>query len=243
MHDRSSTKSNDFSPCSKRHIDWPYELVHAQAWVLPLGNYNPIEQAVIQILEEFKDYPPSIKEAADELEIMDSVFIESTLRQMVEKGTLKRIDTSLSLNFANCRINTGSLKEDNKPSCLEKQSVQFCFDAITSEHIHTPPAELNDNPANPVIEPDKLAAKRTHLGLDKSRQWAGDQREPFISESARIVEMTVLPDHGKYVWQPLSITCVIKPDGSLRYQLEQATDRQQQWLDQLDKNHPLFQKF
>ena len=239
MHEHSSIKSDDSFTAT---IDWPHELVHAEAQVLPLRQYNPIEQAVLQILEEFRDRPPSLEETANELGIMEPVFIEVTLRQMVEKGILKKINASDPLNFANCCIHRGFPQEENKSLGLEKHGIQFCFDAVTSNHIPMPPEDLKDRPINPVIELNKLPAKRMHLGLEKSRQWANNQQEPFVSESARMIEITVLPDRGKYVWQSLPVTCFIEHDGSRRCRSEQATEQQQQWLDQLDPKDPLFQK-
>ena len=242
MHEHSLTESDDSLTCFTTSIDWPYELVYAEAQVVPLGKYNPLEQATIHILGEFKDHPPSLEEAAKELGVMDPVFIESTLRQMVEKGILERTNTAGPLNFANCRINTGSWQAENKSPVIEKHGIQFCFDAATSEHIPKAPEAPKDCPANPVIEPNKLPAKRTHLGLEKARQWAYDQQEPFMSESSRMIEVTVLPDRGKYVWQSLSVACFTDHDGSLQRKIERATEQQQQWLDQLDIKHPLFQK-
>ena len=242
MHEHSLTKSDNSSACFTATIDWPYELVYAEAQVLPLGKCNPLEQASLQILEEFRDQPPSLKEAADELGIMDPVFIEATLQQMVEKGILERTNTKGPLNFANCHINTGSEQAENESAVIEKHGVQFCFDVVTSEHIPVPPEAPKDCPANPVVEPSELGAKRTYLGLDKARQWAVNQQEPFMSESSRMIELTVLPDRGKYLWQSLPVTCFTDHDGSLRCRIEQAAEKQQQWLDQLDSKHPVFEK-
>jgi len=242
MHERSLTKSDDSSVCFTGAIDWPYELVFAEAHVMPLGRYNPLAQAVLQILDEFRDSPPSLKEAAKKLGIMDPVFIVQTLGQMVEKKILEKTNGAGPLNFAGCRINTGSRQADNESAVIEKHGVQFCFDVVTSEHIPVPPEALEDCPANPVIEPNNLGAKRTHLGLDKARQWADSQQEPFMSESCRMIEIAVMPDRGKYLWQSMPVTCLTEHDGSLRLRIEQASEKQQQWLNQLDSKHPLFQK-
>jgi hypothetical protein len=242
MHDHSSTKSDNTLTHFTGTIDWPYEMVHAEAQFLPLRQSNPLEQVVLQILGVFRDSPPSLAEAANELGIMDPVFLEATFGQMVEKGILEKIQAAGPLDFANCKIHTDSSDENNKSPIIENQTVQFCFDAVTSNHIPMPPEDLKDRPINPVIEPNKLPAKRMHLGLEKSRQWANNQQEPFISESGRMIEITVLPDCGKYVWQSLPVTCFIEHDGSRRFRIEQATEHQRQWLDQLDSKHPLFQK-
>jgi len=242
MHEHLSTKSEDTLTCFTAAIDWPVEMVYAEAWILPFDRYNPLEQAVLQILERFRDHLPSLKDAAEKLGIMDPVFIEAILHQMIEKGILEKTDTSSPLNFAGCRINTSFSQRENKSPAIEKHGVQFCFDAVTSEHIPVPPEAFTDCPTNPVIEPKKLPAHRTHLGLDKARQLAEKQREPFMSESAGLIELTVLPERGKYLWQTLPVTCSTQHDGSLRCQIEQESEQQQEWLDQLDTKHPLFRK-
>ena len=239
MHEHLSTKSDDFFTAT---VDWPYEMVHAVAKVQPLRQSNPLERVILQILREFRKNPPSLKEAANELGIMEPVFFEVTLGKMVEKGILEKINSAGPFDFTNCRIQPNSSGENNKSPIIENPGVRFCFDAVTSAHIPHPPASLKDHPENPVIEPNQLAAKRTHLGLDKARQWAINQQEPFMSESCRMIEITVSPEQGKYVWQPLPITCYRTNDGSLHCRSEQATEQQQQWLDRLGANDPLFQK-
>jgi len=242
MREHLSTKSENTLACFTTAIDWPYELVYAEACIMPFGRYNPLEQALLQILDKFRDHLPSLKDTAEKLGIMDPTFIEAALRQMIEKGLLEKTDTSGPLNFANCRINTSLSQGDNKSPAIEKHGVQFCFDAVTSEHISVPPEGLTNCPTNPVIEPKKLPVNRTHLGLDKARQLAEKQNEPFMSESAGLIELTVLPERGKYLWQTLPVTCFTQPDGSLRCQIECESEQQQAWLDQLDTKHPLFQK-
>ena len=242
MHEHLLTKSDETLTCFTAAIDWPIEMVYAEACILPFGRYNPLEQAVLQIFERFREQPPPLKEAAEKLGIMDPVFIEATLYQMVEKGILQRITTSGPLNFASCRINTGISQGESKTPVIEKHGVQFCFDVVTSEHIAVPPEALTDRPANPVIELDQLPARRTHLGLEKARQLVEIRREPFMSESAGLIELTVLSERGKYLWQTLPVTCFTQPDGTLRCQIEQASERQQQWIDQIDQKHPMFRR-
>jgi hypothetical protein len=242
MHDRLSTKSDDVLTSFATAIDWPYEFVYAEACILPLGRYNPLEQVILQIFERFPKQPPSLKEAAERLGIMDPVFIEAILRQMVEKFILGKNNTTDPLDFAGCHINISSLQQENMSPATEMPGMEFCFDAVTSEHIPMPPEELTDSPANPVIEPDKLPARCTHIGLDKARQLIEKQQEQFMCESAGLIELTVLPERGKYLWQILPVTCFAQPDGSLKCQIEQGTELQQQWLDRLDPKHPLFQK-
>jgi len=242
MHEHLLTNSNDTLTYINSAIDWPIELVYAEAVILPLGMYNPLEQIIIQIFEKFRDQLPPLKDVAEKLGIMDPVLIEAALRQMIEKGILQKNDTATNLDFSNCYINTSLSQGDNKSPAIEKHGVRFCFDAVTSEHIPVLPDALTDNPTNPVIKPKKLPDRRTHLGLEKARQLVENQREPFMSESAGLIELTVLPDRGKYLWQSLPVTCSTQPDGSLKYQIEQASQQQQEWLDQLDTKHTLFRK-
>jgi len=242
MQEHLSINSDDALTSFAAVIDWPIEVVYAEACILPLGRYNPLEQVILQIFERFANQPPSLKEASEKLGIMDPIFLEAAIRQMVEKGILEKIDTSSILNFAVCRINTGLSHEENNTPAIEKHGVQFCFDAVTSEHIPVPPRELTDNPSNPVIEPKNLPANHIHIGLDKARYLAEKQQELFMSESAGLIELTVLPERGKYLWKTIPVMCFTQPDGSLKCQIEQGTEQQQQWLDQLDKKHPLFRR-
>jgi len=242
MREHLLTKSENTLTGFVAAIDWPIELVYAEAFILPFGRYNPLEQVMLQIFEKFRDQLPSLKEAAEKLGIMDPAFIEATLYQMVEKGILQRITTSGSLNFSSCCINTGLSQEESKPTVIEKHVVQFCFDGVTSEHIAVPPEALTDRPANPAIEPDQLPDRRTHLGLEKARQLVEIQREPFMSESVGLIELTVLPERGKYLWQSLPVMCFTQPDDSLQCQIEQGTERQQEWIDQIDQKHPVFRR-
>ena len=242
MHEYLSTKSDNVLTSHVADIDWPYEFVHAEVSILPLGRFNSLEQAILQIFERFRDSPPPLKEVAERLGIMDSVFIEAALSHMVKKGILEKNTTDATLDFASCYININSIQQENKSPVIEKSGVEFCFDAVTYEHIPVPPEELTDSPENPVIEPDKLPARRTHLNLDKARQLVENQQEPFMSDSAGLIELTVLPERGKHLWQTLPVICFTQPDGTLQYQIEQASENQQQWLDQLDPKHPLFQR-
>ncbi len=242
MHEHSSTESDKTLTCFTAAIDWPIEIVYAEVCILPLGRYNPLEQIILQIFEQFTEQPPSLKDAAERLGIMDPAFIEATLRQMIEKGILERTDTASPVNFAGCRINRGLVQREDKSPLVEKPGVQFCFDAVTSEHIPVLPEALIDSPTNPVIESKKLPANRTHLGLDRARELAQIQREPFMSESAGLIELTVLPARGRYLWQTLPVTCFIQPDGSLQCRIEQASERRQEWIDQVDQKHPVFRR-
>jgi len=242
MQERLLTKSNDSSSCFNATIDWPYELVYAELMILPLSKYNPLEQTIIQIFEKFRGQMPSLKEAAERLGIMDPVFIEAVLHQMVKKGLLEKNDNSTTLDFSNCRLNTSFSQSGNKSPAIETHGVEFCFDAVTSEHITIAPDILINRPQNPVIKPEQLPDKRTHLGLDKARQLAEKQKEPFMAESAGLIDLNVLPDRGKYFWQSMTVICFPQADGTLKCKMVQASQQQQEWLDQLDKKHFLFKK-
>jgi len=242
MQEHLLTKSNDTSTCFNATIDWLYELVYAELMILPLSKYNPLEQIIIQIMEKFRDQLPSLKEVAERLGIMDPVFIEAVLHQMIKKGLLEKNDNSTTLDFSNFRLNTSFLQSDNKSPAIETHGVQFCFDKVTSEHITVPPDTLISRPENPIIKPEQLPDKRTHLGLDKARQLAEKQKEPFMAESARLIDLNVLPDRGKYLWQSMTVICFPQADGTLKCKMVQASQQQQEWLDQLDTKHSLFKK-
>ena len=222
----------------KTTIDWPYELLYAEAHVLPDKNTNPLERILLEILQVFKEDLPTPEEAARQLGIMEPAFIAKTLQQMIEKGLLEK-EANDPLDFAHCRITAGQSENSPNTGALEKHGVRFCVDAITLEHIPFLPFEPKEKPVQPLITPSQLPAQRQHLGLDKARQWTFDQDEPFLTESGHIADMVLLPERGRYVWQNMPVALTIEGPGHLSCQLESGTPLQQEWIDQQDLK-PLF---
>ena len=231
MPANSSTASN--LEWLKTTIDWPYELLYAEAHVLPAENINPLERITLEILQAFKEEAPSLQEAAQQLGIVGPAFIEETLKRMLEKGVLQK-DQDDPVDLAHCHVTTAQLSDPNSSSAIEKHGVRFCVDAITSEHIPSIYFDLVDQPTQPIIPQQQLPAQRQHLGLDRARQWAADQDEPFLAQAGHMTDIVLLPERGEYAWQPMQALLAIDDQGHMTCQLESGTQLQQAGLDQQD---------
>ncbi len=224
------------------HIDWPYELVFAQAHVLPAKNINPLQRTILEIYQVFDENLPTLEQAAVQLGLVEPKFLEKTLQQMVEQGFLVK-EEDAPLNFKHCRMKTDSSEQEENSAAIEKHGVRFCIDAVTSEHIPFVYFELNDQPSHPVIAVDQLPSRRQHLGLDKARQWASDQDEPFIGQTGHVSDMTLLPERGTFSWQSMPAIVMIDDEGQLRCELETGTAAQQDWFEKQDLKQIFYSQF
>ena len=102
MPNRFSNKHHDIL-LHAFQIDWPCEIVALQTTVVPLRSQNIFRWAVIRIFEQFDQNPPSLKTAAEQLGMMDPVFLADTLDEMIADGSVEIIDSLKPVDFSNCR--------------------------------------------------------------------------------------------------------------------------------------------
>ena len=87
----------------------------------------------------------------------------------------------------------------------------------------------------------ELPAKRIEIGLDRAREYAQDQDEPFLAAQSRMTGVQIDASQGSFVWQPLEALLAIDPGGTIRCELTSAGPDQQQWIDDLDFKHEIFE--
>ncbi len=206
---------------------------------------SALEWIVVRILQEFADQPPLLTEAAEELGIKDPVFLAVALKDLEGSGIVERQGPGTDLDLTGCRLTEAGhafLGQGQLSSIPERHGLRLHLDMVTGEHIRRPPPRTRQEPKNAVIAFDELPAKRTTLGLDRARELASDQEEPFQTAGSKITGVTVQTDQGAVLWRPYDVTVSIDGTGAVRVQLLRGTEPQQQWLEQLDLRHETFEK-
>jgi len=232
-------------PWFSASLDWPYEMVGVEAQVTATRRPNVMEWAVLRILEEFPEDLPTLVEAAQQLGIMEPAFLTDTIRRLIEGGIIERQGPEGELEFAGCRLTE---KADDflnaRPSGQfpERHGLKLYFDGITGEHMSRPPRLGRSEPKNPIISAAQLPPPRTDLGLDRTRHWAHEQREPFLAANSEIKEVKVLDEQGGYLWAPVRIEVSIDNGGKIQCQISSGSEAQRAWFDQLPADHPVFER-
>jgi len=224
-------------------LDWPVEQIFVEAQVVTSREPSILEWITVTILQEFEDAPPTSEEAAEKLCIKDPLFITETLKGLLESGAVEQKDPNGKLDLSNCSLTQAGrefLTKRRINSLPEQHGMRLLMDAITGEHLPRPPSRTTEDPQRPVIPPEQLPARRTNIGLDLARQLAKDQNEPFLSPSSQVTDIKVQCEEGSFVWQSIEVLLTIDGAGIIHCTVQAANEQQQQWLDQLDLNHGLF---
>lgn len=240
--ENTKTNSNKLPWCSVK-VDWPYEVVTAQAEVATSRQPNVFEWIVVRILQEFAGQPPTLAEAAEELGIKDPVFLTETLQGLIENGVVEKQNPDGGVDFSNYSLTSAGqmfLDQQKVNNLPERHGLELLFDAITTEHIVRQPANTFQLLQNPIIASDKLAARRTNIGLDTARRFARAQDEPYLSAQSKMTDIKVLYDLGSIIWLAREAALSIDSSGTLHCTLIGATEEQQQWLNRLDLTHNIF---
>jgi len=227
-------------------LDWPVEVVITEAEVAASREPRLLEWVSVRILQEFPDDPPTLGEAAQELGIQDPVFLVETLKDLDSSDIVEKRDPAGGLDFANCRLTEAGrafLDQGRLSGLPERHGLRLHLDLITGEHIRKPPRNVQQEPKNPLIASDALPTRRTTVGLDRARELARDQDELFLVAGSKITNVTVQCDEGVVIWRPYDATIGIDGAGVIHCRLVGGTDNQQQWLDQLDLRHEIFERF
>lgn len=238
-------KNADTPPWCSLNLDWPFETVIVETETVTSREPNPFEWAVVRILQEFEDKPPSLAEAAEELGIKDPVFLTETLKSLLKSGAIEKGDPEGNLEFSNCRLTaTGHafLTRQQLSSLPERHGMELYFDIMTGEHITRPPRGRRKEPKNPVIPVDTLPDRRTNIGLDTARQLAKAQDEPFLTAQSKLTGVNVQHEQGSIAWRTYEIRLSIDVNGAISCLIQGGTESQQQWLDQLDLRHELIER-
>jgi len=218
-------------------LDWPYEIVMAEATVTSPREPHAFEWIIGRILQAFDGQVPSFGEAAQELGIMDPVFLIETVGTLLEKEVLELINPAQPLELFNCRLTElGQRFLSQKKTCdfPERHGLKLCFDMTTCQHTATPPRQTRNRPVHPIVNPDQLPDRMSHLGLNRARNLVKEQHEPFLTEQSKITEVQVQYELGSYQWSPMKAVLRIDAEGNVRCEVPAATQEQQQWIDQLD---------
>jgi hypothetical protein len=200
---------------------------------------------VVSILREFTDEAPTLAEAAEKLGMKDPVFLAETLKSLSASGFIEKHGTHGELDFANSRLTEAGrafLEQGRLSSIPERHGLRLHLDLVTDEHIRQPPRHLRQEPKNPILAAEALPARRTTIGLDRARELAKDQDEPFLTPGSKITGVMVQYEEGSIIWRPCDVTIHIDSAGLIRCQLLRGTPEQQQWLEQLDLRHDAFAK-
>ncbi|MHB9071264.1 MAG: hypothetical protein ACYC54_12970 [Sedimentisphaerales bacterium] len=222
-------------------IDWPYEQACLHAKVVSVQTQNIFRWVVLRIFEDFKGNPPSLEEAALQLGIKDHVFLKETLDTLISEGMIEKTDSRKNVNFANCRIINRPATQP-QPFEPELHSFNLLFDVATGEYAPPFADGKSENPDNPVLTPDNLAATREIIGLEMARNYAKSQQEPFLTAQSSIVDVKVDPLLSLIVWKALKGSITIDETGTVQCNLGSATIKQQAWFAALGFEHKIFGK-
>jgi hypothetical protein len=232
-------------PWDSIQFDWPIEILVAEAEIAVSRQASALEWVVVRMLQEFTDEAPTLAEAAEKLGMKDPVFLAETLKSLSASGLIEKHDTHGELDLANSRLTeTGQafLEQGRLSSIPERHGLRLHLDLVTDEHIRQPPRHLRHEPKNPILAAEALPARRTTIGLDRARELAKDQEEPFLTPEAKVTGVTVQHEEGSVMWRPCDATVSIDGTRVIRCQLLRSTEPQQQWLAQLDLRHDAFAK-
>ena len=242
MQDKYSNGSNQnsFLWCTAA-FDWPYEIVVAEAQVTALQLPNLFEWAVVRILTEFEENQPTLCQVAEELGIKDPVFLTEALERLIESGIVERIDAGGKNDFDNCRLTNQVNFQQQKHALPERHGLKLCFDRITGQHIAQQPAIISQEPRAPLLPSQQLPPQRTEIGLDKAREYAKDQDEPFLAVQSKMTGIQIHTDEGYFIWQSLKAALTIDHTGTIHCDIPSAAESQQQWFDELNFRYAFFE--
>ena len=232
-------------PWCSLNLDWPFETVIVETETVTSREPNPFEWAIVRILQEFEDEPPSLAEAAEELGIKDPVFLTEILKSLIESGAIEKKDTEGNLEFSNCQLTLAGeafMNQQQLSSLAERHGMELCFDVITGEHIIRPPRGFRAEPKNPIIPIDRLPERRTNIGLDTARKVAKAQDEPFLTAQSKLTDVNVQYEQGSIAWRSYDVSLTIDARGTIHCSLQGGTESQQQWLNHLDLRHERIEK-
>lgn len=214
-------------------LDWPIERVVVAVEVEPLREPNPLEWAILCVFDEFPEHPPTLEEITERLCIGHLGILRAVLDALVELGGLASVPPQRPPQLSACRltdIGRRMLARQSEAAVTERHGMEVLLDAVTHEYLSQTPEQFHCSPSLPVISPERLPARRTHIGMDLVRDVARMQNEPFQTAESRIINATVRRDECGVLWAPVPATLAIEATGRLRIELPRATPQQQRWI-------------
>lgn len=220
-------------------VNWPFQRVCVQAKVVSVRTQNIFKWAVIRILEDFQEDRPSLEEAAEQLCIKDAVFLKEAAEELIAEGSVEKADSEKGTDFSNLRIiSYDSMQSGNCEP--ELHGFFLLFDAVTGEYVPFTDDDAESNADNPVIPPEELPDMRTHVSLEKARNYARTQNEPFLTDQSGITDVKVNTDMSSVIWRPVRADIVLDQQGAVNCMLDSASEAQQSWIDKLSFEHRIF---
>ena len=222
-------------------FDWPYEIVVSEAQITAMQLPNLFDWVVVRIMRDFADEPPTLCQAASELGINGAVFLKESLQRLINSGIVEQIEAGGIIDFANCHLTNKAIPQ-NSASLPERHGLKLCFDSITGEYFPQLPENLRENPEFPILPSEQLPPKRTDIGLQKAREYAREQDEPFLAAQSKMTDVKVDQEQGYFMWQPFEVSIRIARTGTIYCHLEEATSNQQQWINKLNFQNDFFKQ-
>lgn len=218
-------------------LDWPYEIVTAMVEVVTPRDVTTFEYGMARILDEFGDAPPSLTEMAEELGLRDALFLEAILEELVDTENFGKKDPSLPADPSNLFVTPAgraAIAKGRTVGLPARHQMRMQFDAITGHHVPKLLGKGSSDPAFPVVYPGRLADPVSDMGLDRARELARVQDEPFLDGRSIIRSVVVRPGMGGHTWVPMQVSLSIDHEGVLRARLDNATSDQEKWFNNRD---------
>ncbi len=221
MPDRSSAENG--APWHRVQIWWPVECVPVALEIVHPRRLTALEFAVLRVVDEFREAPPTLGEVAEELGV-DAGFLSDALRATIRLGALRPRNNGSE----NPPPEQAGLPElDFSPTGYDlyrrgliegepaAHGETFYFDALTDESIREPPERRATVPMTFPRTRD-LPTARESVGLDRAREIVRRYHADLVRGDGEVRQVGP-PRSGfpSVQWTPVSVEMRIGLSGDL----------------------------
>jgi hypothetical protein len=215
-------------------FEWPVEVVVCQIEVVIPRDLTALEWVLERILDEFREEPPTLAEAAEELGLGDTVMLGDSLRGLIEMGSAEsRVPGHRPEDLPQVRLTSNGQKTliaGRITPLPAHHGLELYFDALTGEHIPRRPQDVRHEPQRPIVPIAELPPLRESIGLDRVRELSAARGEPYHRGESQIRRIEIDPLKGRFVWAPVRIATGNKEDGRFEVTVEGLGSQQTDWL-------------
>lgn len=217
MRDRSSSSDAPAGPTWHQvRIWWPVECVPVKLEIAHPRKLTALEWAVLRVMDEFRDAPPSLQEVAHQLGIEDPSFLVDATNETVRLRALAPRDDEVSprdlpdLDFTPLGFELYQRGQIEAEPAEHGETLYF--DALTDEAVPVP-KPLENWPETPFPSTQPVPEARETVGLDRAREIVRRLHPDLLRGDGEV--RSVVPQSGDWprvAWRPVDLELRIGRD-------------------------------
>ncbi len=206
------------TPWHRVRLWWPVERLPVMLETVHPRKLTALEWAVLRVMDEFKDAPPTLAEVAEELGA-DAAFLHDTVREVVRLRALapQSPDAQWSdlADLAFTPMGIDLFRRGRIEAEPAEHAENLYFDALTDE-ARPEPENAQDSTDTPFPPTAPTPGTRTDVGLDRARDMVRRFHADLLAGGGEVRSVqSRLDAPPRIVWAPTDVELYLSDQGEI----------------------------